>query len=518
MTRAALYLRSSKDRSDVSIASQRRELQTLALARGLQIEREYTDVVESAKSEFRPGFQELLRDLKSSARTWTTLLLTDTSRLSRGRYVAQAFKHEAKKRGIQIIYSKVPETDPISAIILDSVFEAMDEVHSLMSKVKGLAGMAENTRRGWRAGGRAPYGYRLQSIETEAMREGRPVRKTRLAPDANADQVARYLRARAAGLPRQRARAEAGLTLADTTLISIERNALTYAGHNVWNKTNERNPRAGYVGGEKQRPRTAWVIQEDTHPALITTAEAETILQLLAAGQHPGRRRRGSDYLLSGLLRTPDGRAWHGEQGAYYRPEKSAAGAKRPRIDQAELEQAVSAQALADLQAPAFIRALTRQAREYYEARQSDPAAAQRQALRAIQDRIGRNLELAEGLQDPAPALRVVEELEKNRKGMEEEIQRLEAEYTAARVLAGITEAGVARMLRNYAGNVDALDRAQLKDMLEGLIDRIILDPDTRECRIHYRIGIAGDKVASPKQRQLIPSFELLTIYNVSRR
>ncbi|HLF10638.1 MAG TPA: recombinase family protein, partial [Gammaproteobacteria bacterium] len=178
--KAALYLRSSKDRSDVSIDAQRRELLTLAKARDMQIAHEYTDVVLSAKTADRPAFQRLLLDLRRQDRGWSTLLTVDTSRLSRRRYWAQAFKHEAQKHGVAIFYSKVPDVDPITQVLLESVLEAMDEVHSLMSREKGLAGMAENVRRGFRAGGRSPRGYRLVSIETDAIRDGKPVTKSRL--------------------------------------------------------------------------------------------------------------------------------------------------------------------------------------------------------------------------------------------------------------------------------------------------------------------------------------------------
>lgn len=63
----------------------------------------YTDVVESAKSEHRPGFQCLLTDLKSPTHRWGTVLFLDTSRLSRRRYVAQVFRHEARKHGVELI-------------------------------------------------------------------------------------------------------------------------------------------------------------------------------------------------------------------------------------------------------------------------------------------------------------------------------------------------------------------------------------------------------------------------------
>lgn len=53
MIRAVLYLRSSKDRSDVSIDAQRRALEEMASARGFLIVGEYADAVESGKDDDR---------------------------------------------------------------------------------------------------------------------------------------------------------------------------------------------------------------------------------------------------------------------------------------------------------------------------------------------------------------------------------------------------------------------------------------------------------------------------------
>jgi len=71
---AALYLRSSKDRSDVSIDAQRRELIALAKDKGLSVVVEFSDAVESGKDDNRPGFQSLLSALKHRERTWSHLL------------------------------------------------------------------------------------------------------------------------------------------------------------------------------------------------------------------------------------------------------------------------------------------------------------------------------------------------------------------------------------------------------------------------------------------------------------
>lgn len=314
MHKAALYLRSSKDRSDVSIDAQRRELQQLAQTRNLAIVREYTDVVESAKDERRPSFQQLARDLRDPARGWEVLLMVDTSRLARNVYLAHAFAHEAKKRGVRILYSKLPESNPVTELVMMSVLPAVDQMHSLMSREKGLAGMAENVRRGFRAGGKAPWGYHLEHISTGVLREGLDVLKSRLAlDDAQAGIVADYLKARATGVSRRLLIKRLQLAKPDSTLVCVEWNALTYAGHTVWNVG------FGEPSGRKRRPRSDWLISRNTHPAIISEDEAQAILARLEGRKKADRRRTPADYLLTGILVSPAGQAYHGDGRIYYR-------------------------------------------------------------------------------------------------------------------------------------------------------------------------------------------------------
>jgi len=70
VTNAVTYLRSSKDRSDVSIDAQRRALAELAQTRGFTIVGEYADAVESGKDDDRPGFQSLITDIRAPGRKW----------------------------------------------------------------------------------------------------------------------------------------------------------------------------------------------------------------------------------------------------------------------------------------------------------------------------------------------------------------------------------------------------------------------------------------------------------------
>ena len=117
---------------------------------------------------------------------------------------------------------------------------------------------------------------------------------------------------RVQGISRKRALEELDLKIPKTSAVGIEWNALTYAGHTVWNVHNEKTKGSGYKGGTRRRPRSEWVVAEDTHEALISTEEAEAILDRLEKSSNSRSRRTPASYLLTGLLKTPNGYPWHG--------------------------------------------------------------------------------------------------------------------------------------------------------------------------------------------------------------
>lgn len=380
-------------------------------------------------------------------RRWDYLLVVDTSRLYRGRYKAQIFKHEAERLGIHILYSKIPEADPLIDPVIIGVMEIFDELHSSMSREKGLAGMRENVRQGFRAGGRAPRGYRLEKIATGAVRDGEPVTKSKLVPSDEAPLIARFLKARAAGRSRMAMIKELGLDISSSSANAIEHNALVYAGHTVWNTHAAFERGKGYKKGKKRRPREEWVIKHKTHEALITDEEAEQILQILEAKQRECKERRTpADYLLSGMLKTPSGDAWFGDGKRHYRT-KPPKGGKSRWVPKADLEEAVLGQVQADMQSDEFIKQLTAKAREKYQREIPQPADDVRATLENISDKIGRMLELAAGLNDPAPALREIDKLEKQRTSLAAELAQLEREQEALDTLKKITEKDVRRVL-----------------------------------------------------------------------
>ena len=496
--RAVLYLRSSKDRSDVSIDAQRRELAALATQRGLVVVTEYIDVVESGSDENRPGLRRLAGDIRRRERGWDTVLLLDTSRLARQPFVNVMFERDAERHNVRVVYKSVPDEDPITAVVIKSFMMGIDQWHSLTSKRKGLAGMAENVRQGFRAGGRAPRGYRLVTIETGAIREGTPVTKSKLEPNADAPIVAEYLRLRAEGISRTGLRRQLKISWPDTSLIGIEWNALTYAGHTVWNVHNEFGS-GGYKGGVKRRPRAEWLIQRDTHPALVSDAVAETVLQQIERAGQNNSRQSGAAYLLTGLLKTPAGAPWHGNRTArseFYRA-LTAAGSRSmlaARVDRAVVETVAE-----DLQSPGFVSAAVKSLRQKFALTHTDEIAAARAEIAKLDERRSRLLDVALGLKSRAAVLRKVDALEDQRSVIEQRIVAWEKEDESARALADVTDPQVKTMLGRMADEMRLYERNDLKDFLATILDRVELDPEEATLQLCYRIPLRGGvSVASP--------------------
>jgi site-specific DNA recombinase len=495
MDKATLYLRSSKDRSDVSIDVQRRQLQELAAERNLIIVSEYADAVESGKDDDRAGFQQILRDIKLSNRSWNSILVLDTSRVARRRHLALMFERECEKAGIRVIYKSLPDSDPITEMLLKSILQAMDEWHSLTSKAKGVAGMAENIRQGWRAGGRAPKGYKLDYVATGAIRDGLPVTKSRLIKSEDSEPLSIYLKHRASGVPRSRAKEISGLSSPNTTLIDIERNALVYAGHTIWNRHNEQASGGGYVGGSKYRARSEWEIKHHTHEPLITDDEAEAILQMV--GENNTRARKSNRvYILAGLIESPDGIKWWSDGAGSYRLGKG------PRIKAEIIEGAVIAKVIESLSADEMALSILKHYKNI--AKKSENLDLSKK-LRSKVTELNSNISKLSGLltQTTAPnaLLRSIEAFENEREVIKSQLEAVEEDEQRAKVITSVTLKDIKVMLANIIEDVK-YEKSQnlIKDVLATFIESIVFDAANSTVSLTYRIGDSrGVKLASPR-------------------
>ena len=497
MIKAVLYLRSSKDRSDVSIDAQRRQLQELADSRGLQIVSEYADAVESGKDDDRPAFQKMLSDMRNPKRGWDLVLVLDTARIARRQHISVIFEeHECKRNGIKVIYKSLPDSDPITTMLLKSILQAMDEWHSLTSKSKGLSGMAENVKQGFRAGGSAPKGYKLESIPTGAIREGMPVTKTRLVTNDDSLLVRGYLQQRAKGLSRARALAYVKQNWPVTTLLSMERNALVYAGHTVWNRHAEKLSVGGYVGGEKYRPKSEWVIHKNTHEPLVSDAEANQILsQVELRKLTRAKKSTNNVYLFAGLLKSSEGRIWHGSGDGSYRLGKGK------RISATAIDEAVMQKIKQDITSNSFASAVLNHYKTLSKPSNKDKTLSK--LTTGIAD-LDKQAHILANLLSKTTAyeslLRSIEKIELERDGLQKQIEQHKEAQINNNVLKNLKLSDIKTMLLNITDQLQADSIDLLKDALTSIIETVTLDDDKMQATVMYKFSYnTGDKLASPR-------------------
>ena len=314
--------------------------------------------------------------------------------------------------------------------------------------------------------------------------------------DDNAPKIATYLKGRAQGLTGTHLAEKLGLDMARTSLNGVEWNALTYAGHTVWNVHNEKTDN-GYKGGVKRRPRSEWLMQRDTHQALISDTEAEAILQKPESGRIKTYRTRAT-HLLTGILSTADGSALHGD-GEYYRLGKKSV--KAARVDGAILGRVAD-----DLRSDSFCKALVKSARKAA-SRTDDGAELEsvQKEIRAIDAKIEKLSNLLAETTATATLLRKIESLEQERTDIVHRMETAETATKQARALREIEESDVKTILTGIAEELNEIDRDEMKEILRGLIDRIVFDFANLDCCIHYKIpAVSRNLVASPTRFELV--------------
>jgi hypothetical protein len=263
----------------------------------------------------------------------------------------------------------------------------------------------------------------------------------------------------------------------------------------------------GYRSGEKRRPRTDWVITRDTHPALISTEEADSILDQL--DRQKTRRTRTTDrpYLLSGLLCTVDGLPWHGEwdsrmNAALYRIGKGKKISAR-RVDQAVIERLMY-----DLQSEEVVVYVTRALKDLVdEPVDGRKVAGLEKKLDGLTRKVGRLIDLlteAEGAVADAYK-RTIGQAEAERGALIDELADLRTKMNQHIVVKSFTEDDARRLMRllfdQMQEGIDAGEVKTIKAALGGFIERITLDPVSEECTINYRIVTpdTGVMLASPR-------------------
>lgn len=278
---------STSDRQDpaLSFPSQRAACERLVTGLGSAITCEFTDVASGAQPE-RPGWSSLLAEARLAGRRFDAVAIYSTSRLARDRLYAALYERELAAGGVRIHYAMggVDPGSPEGALFI-GMQQLWDEFERQRLARETRRGMTELANQGYRAGGRAPYGYRRQVLAGIPVPD-RQRPRVKLVADAAEAPVVREIFERYAHAGWGLKRIEQHLNRtggphpprhvdprrrrqqwAFTTVRAMLRNPI-YTGALVWNRLDFSHARL-HGGSARLRPPEQWVWRTGAHEAIV---------------------------------------------------------------------------------------------------------------------------------------------------------------------------------------------------------------------------------------------------------
>jgi len=294
---AVAYARYSSDNQrEESISAQLRAIREYAAKHDIAIIREYIDEARSATTDDRPGFQEMVWDLKNGLKV-DLVLVHKLDRFARNRYDAAIYRREIQKAGARLVAVDQPLDDSPEAVLLESFLEGLAEYYSRNLAREVMKGLRENALKGLHTGGRPPLGYRVENgrlvinpHEAEAVRlifEGVLDGKSYAA-------IQRELNAKGY-------RTRDGRLFGKNSIHEILRNE-KYAGVYVYNRAAPR------VGGKRNhhasKPPQEVIRIPGLIPAIVSREEWDKVQEILDGRKVNARpRKRGKvEYVLTGKV------------------------------------------------------------------------------------------------------------------------------------------------------------------------------------------------------------------------
>jgi site-specific DNA recombinase len=318
---------STDDRQDVTLArpSQLDACETKVATLGGTITAEFFDT-ESGSHADRAELLALIAEARDpETRRFDEVIVMQTSRLSRNRVDAALFERDLRRLNAAVTYVSGGGSQLEIAIK-----QAIDEHERERLKVETRRGQRQTIKNGYRAGGRAPYGFRLaREPHPVAVRARAGETKSKLAVDEEQAPVVRTIfmcwvreglgtlaiadRLNAQGVPSP-SHTDVRRNVKNVWAASSVRHVLqnpAYIGQVVWDRTDHSLKRERGGGGARMRDESEWLVMEDAHPAIIDAELFEAAQARFAARSRrspTGISRKGQRvYLLSGMVSCASG-------------------------------------------------------------------------------------------------------------------------------------------------------------------------------------------------------------------
>ena len=167
-SKAYSYVRVSSEAQaerGTSIQSQLELIRKYAKQNSISIVKEFVDEAESATTDLRPDFQEMISLCKADAHGVDSILVWKLSRFARNKVDSVVYKKLLKDRqGIRVISVSEPIEDTPEGRMLEGIIEVMDSYYSENLAKESMRGLRQAAKQGFHTGGVTPYGYRLKNV------------------------------------------------------------------------------------------------------------------------------------------------------------------------------------------------------------------------------------------------------------------------------------------------------------------------------------------------------------------
>jgi len=333
--------------------------------RGWEIVTEFVDAAESATTDDRPQFRDMISAARLKPAPFDFILVWKFSRFSRNREDSVLYKRMLERNGVRVVSLNEPVDDSPAGRMLEAILESVDEFYSQNLAQDISRGLRKNASMGYSNGGPPPLGYRRRRTGTA---EGAP--RNVLEPDPQwAPFVQRIFRMALAGegvttiasaLNTEGVLTPRGCKLSNTAVHKLLTNEV-YTGTLIWG-----TKRTGLQQHKAPDP----IRVEDAHEGLVSREDFEQVQRLLAARAPAivSANTLANDYLLGGMIHcTACGGIFvgHNARSGAYRyyacqsKKKRGAGACTAKpLPKAETEAAVISVLRDELLSPSYIKQL----------------------------------------------------------------------------------------------------------------------------------------------------------------
>ena len=262
MKTAYAYARFSSDNQrEESITAQLRAIHEYCRTNDIKILQEFKDEAQSGRTDKRKHFQEMFSRLKEYPVDF--IIVHKLDRFARNRYDAVVYRKKLKDNGIKLISVMEPLDDSPMSVIVEGMFDAINEWYSVNLSFESKKGIKENIIEGKRNGGKAPWGYTRVNQH--------------LIPNKDAEKVREFFRLYAEG--------EKLSVIAEMLKLPIK-NYQAVLGNEV------------YIGTLKSGE---WR-HENAHEAIIDRGTWELVQKRRHDSPFNASNRKKEFYLLSGMI------------------------------------------------------------------------------------------------------------------------------------------------------------------------------------------------------------------------